>query len=173
MLLGNITPFTLPLDKHNSLGIVKIIAKPQPEPAQFIPETQKRDHLAGNQNLYTALRSHVKKFELANNHSTSRDENMHQRPAEETKNDIKKTKSAPDKPNNLENDEKYQYYVVKSGDWLSKIAKKFYGDASKYTQIFEANRDLIQDPDLIFRGQKLRIPIGEDGHDFGRINAEE
>lgn len=49
-------------------------------------------------------------------------------------------------------------YVVKSGDTLSKIAKNEYGDASAYHRIFEANRDILKDPDKIFPGQKLRIP---------------
>jgi nucleoid-associated protein YgaU len=51
-----------------------------------------------------------------------------------------------------------QFYDVKPGDNLSKIAKQFYGDANKYHQIFEANRPLLKDPDDIFPGQKLRIP---------------
>lgn len=51
-----------------------------------------------------------------------------------------------------------QWYEVKSGDTLSKIAKQFYGDASLYPQIFEANRDQLKNPDLIRVGQKLRIP---------------
>lgn len=49
-------------------------------------------------------------------------------------------------------------YVVVSGDSLSKIAKREYGSASEWTRIYEANRDLIQDPDKIFPGQKLHIP---------------
>jgi len=49
-------------------------------------------------------------------------------------------------------------YVVVSGDSLSKIAKREYGNATEWTQIFEANRDLITDPDKIFPGQKLKIP---------------
>jgi nucleoid-associated protein YgaU len=51
-----------------------------------------------------------------------------------------------------------QTYVVQSGDSLSKIAQRFYGDASLYTKIFEANRDLLKDPNKISPGQKLRIP---------------
>ncbi|HOT96643.1 MAG TPA: peptidoglycan-binding protein LysM [bacterium] len=50
------------------------------------------------------------------------------------------------------------YYEVKSGDSLSKIAKAFYGNAMKYPVIFEANREVIKNPDLIYPGQKLRIP---------------
>ena len=49
-------------------------------------------------------------------------------------------------------------YVVKAGDSLSKIAKREYGDATKWPAIFEANRDILQDPDKIFPGQKLNIP---------------
>ena len=49
-------------------------------------------------------------------------------------------------------------YVVVSGDSLSKIAKREYGDAQKWPQIYEANRDIIKDPDLIFPGQILRLP---------------
>lgn len=51
-----------------------------------------------------------------------------------------------------------QVYEVKSGDTLSKIAKQFYGDASKYPRIFEANRNQLSDPNLIKPGQKLQIP---------------
>jgi nucleoid-associated protein YgaU len=49
-------------------------------------------------------------------------------------------------------------YVVVSGDSLSKIAKREYGDAQKWPQIYEANRDIIKDPDLIYPGQILRLP---------------
>lgn len=51
------------------------------------------------------------------------------------------------------------YYVIKSGDTLSAIAKQFLGDASKYPAIFEANREVIKHPDKIFPGQKIRIPV--------------
>ena len=51
-----------------------------------------------------------------------------------------------------------QLYTVKSGDTLSKIAKAFYGDASKYPVIFEANQPMLENPDKIFVGQNLRIP---------------
>ncbi len=50
------------------------------------------------------------------------------------------------------------YYEVVKGDTLSKIAKHFYGNANKYPVIFEANREVIKNPDLIYPGQKLRIP---------------
>ena len=53
---------------------------------------------------------------------------------------------------------KAKVYVVKSGDSLSKIAKEQYGDASRWSEIFEANKDEIKDPNLIRPGQELRIP---------------
>lgn len=49
-------------------------------------------------------------------------------------------------------------YVVKSGDSLSKIAKNEYGNANAWKAIFEANRDILKDPDKIQPGQKLKIP---------------
>ena len=51
-----------------------------------------------------------------------------------------------------------QHYVVQKGDTLSKIAEEFYGDKMLYPKIFEANRDLLTDPNKIKPGQKLRIP---------------
>ncbi len=49
-------------------------------------------------------------------------------------------------------------YIVQSGDSLSKIAKRFYGDATSWKKIFEANRDVVKNPDLIQPGWKLQIP---------------
>ena len=51
-----------------------------------------------------------------------------------------------------------QTYTVVSGDSLSKIAKHHYGDANKWRRIFEANQDVLTDPDLIYPGQTLKIP---------------
>lgn len=51
-----------------------------------------------------------------------------------------------------------QSYTVQKGDSLSKIAKRFYGDGNAWKRIFEANRDVLDDPDKIFPGQNLRIP---------------
>jgi len=51
-----------------------------------------------------------------------------------------------------------QWYEVKKGDTLWKIAKQFYGDGSLYPEIFKANTDQLKDPDKIKVGQKLRIP---------------
>ena len=55
-------------------------------------------------------------------------------------------------------EEETEFYVIKRGDSLSKIAKQYYGDAMKYPVIFEANREVIKDPDLIYPGQTVRIP---------------
>jgi nucleoid-associated protein YgaU len=49
-------------------------------------------------------------------------------------------------------------HIVAAGDTLSALAKRFYGDASRYNRIFEANRDQLNDPDKIKVGQKLKIP---------------
>jgi nucleoid-associated protein YgaU len=51
-----------------------------------------------------------------------------------------------------------QWHTVVSGDNLSKIAKKFYGDPNKYPVIFEANKPMLKHPDKIYPGQLLRIP---------------
>jgi nucleoid-associated protein YgaU len=49
-------------------------------------------------------------------------------------------------------------YTVKKGDSLSKIAKRTYGDAGKWKAIFDANRDQIENADLIHPGQVLKLP---------------
>jgi nucleoid-associated protein YgaU len=58
----------------------------------------------------------------------------------------------------------FSTYVVTAGDSLSAIALKVYGDASRWTEIWEANKDKVQDPNLISVGQELRIP--------GHVGAE-
>ena len=55
--------------------------------------------------------------------------------------------------------EKIEYYEIVSGDTLSAVAQKYYGKASAYMRIFEANREVIKDPDKIYPGQKIRIPL--------------
>ena len=56
-----------------------------------------------------------------------------------------------------------EYYEIASGDSLWKIAAEHLGDGNRYPEIFEANREVIQDPDLIFPGQKIRIPRDSEG----------
>ena len=51
-----------------------------------------------------------------------------------------------------------EYYTIKSGDSLSKIAKQLYGDANAWHKIHQANMDQIKDPNLIHPGQKIVIP---------------
>lgn len=53
---------------------------------------------------------------------------------------------------------KVRFYTIKSGDTLSRIAKKFYGDANKYMDIVNENKGVIKDPDSIYPGQVIRIP---------------
>lgn len=49
-------------------------------------------------------------------------------------------------------------YVVKAGDTLTSIAAQMYGDGNLWPKIFEANKDIISDPNVIRPGQELRIP---------------
>jgi LysM repeat protein len=49
-------------------------------------------------------------------------------------------------------------HVVAAGESLSAIAKKYYGNANEYMKIFDANKDILKNPDVIHPGQKLRIP---------------
>jgi nucleoid-associated protein YgaU len=67
--------------------------------------------------------------------------------------------ATPEQPETVPADSAYtQWYEVKKGDTLSKIAEQFYGDPKLYTTIFDANKDILTNPDLIQIGQKLRIP---------------
>ena len=56
-------------------------------------------------------------------------------------------------------EKRVEYYVIQKGDTLSKIARQYLGNAMDYPKIFEANREVIKDPDLIYPGQKIRIPL--------------
>lgn len=66
--------------------------------------------------------------------------------------------TAPSRPSPSSSPSTAKTYVVKEGDSLSKIAKREYGDADDWRKIFEANRDVIKDPDLIYPGQTLKLP---------------
>jgi nucleoid-associated protein YgaU len=55
-------------------------------------------------------------------------------------------------------EEKTVFYTVKKGDSLSKIAKALMGDGKLWPKLFEANKEVIKNPDLIYPGQQLRIP---------------
>ena len=52
----------------------------------------------------------------------------------------------------------FHRHTVKSGETLGKIAKHYYGNASKYNAIFKANTNILKNPDLIYPGQELVIP---------------
>jgi len=52
----------------------------------------------------------------------------------------------------------YARHTVKSGETLGKIAKHYYGDPSKYQKIYQANTDILKNPDLIHPDQELIIP---------------
>ena len=58
-----------------------------------------------------------------------------------------------------------QTYTVEKGDTLSAISKRVYGKASHWKQIYEANRDTIENPDLIYPGQTIKIPAIENDGD--------
>ena len=64
-------------------------------------------------------------------------------------------------PKPEEPEQKAEFYTIVSGDTLGGIAKRYYGKASAYTRIFEANRDIISDPNKIYPGQTIRIPAGQ------------
>ena len=66
--------------------------------------------------------------------------------------------TAPGAPEPVAMSSSGKTYVVVNGDSLSKIAKREYGDANKWRTIYEANKGLINDPDLIYPGQELNIP---------------
>ncbi len=73
-------------------------------------------------------------------------------------------KSGGENPQDIEADIKvadknaYAYHKVEKGESLSKISKKYYGDPMKYNKIFEANRNILDNPDVIHPGQELEIP---------------
>ena len=55
--------------------------------------------------------------------------------------------------------EEAHFHTVAPGDTLWAVAEKVYGDGSRYTEIFEANKPMLSNPDLIFPGQVLRCPM--------------
>jgi len=61
-------------------------------------------------------------------------------------------------PDQGESSQQGRSYTVKPGDSLSKIAQQVYGNMNDWRKIYDANRDIIQDPDLIHPGQTLRLP---------------
>lgn len=51
-----------------------------------------------------------------------------------------------------------QMHRIVDGDTLRDLAARYLGDANRYLEIYEANRDLLRQPDLLPLGSKLRIP---------------
>jgi len=79
--------------------------------------------------------------------------------AENIVNAIEVAKAPEPEPEPVEQAEpEGRIYEVVAGDTLGAIAQKYYGKASEYMKIFEANRDILDNPDLIKVGQKLKIP---------------
>ncbi|PQJ78894.1 LysM peptidoglycan-binding domain-containing protein [Polaribacter porphyrae] len=58
----------------------------------------------------------------------------------------------------VEDESVYAYHTVEKGETLGKIAKHYFGNAMKYKDIFEANTNILKNPDLIHPGQELVIP---------------
>jgi len=52
----------------------------------------------------------------------------------------------------------YGYYTIQSGDTLSKLAKSHMGDAKRYMEIFNINKDVLSNPDLVKVGQQIKLP---------------
>ena len=85
--------------------------------------------------------------------------------ADYTKSEYKAPKEETKKENNSKNENKkednsskYTTYTVKGGDTLSSIAKNKLGSSSKWKDIYNLNKDIIKDPNLIHKGQKLKLP---------------
>jgi nucleoid-associated protein YgaU len=51
-----------------------------------------------------------------------------------------------------------QYYTVRKNDTLQKISYKFYGTTKKWNKLFEANRDVLKNPDKLYPGTRIKIP---------------
>ena len=58
----------------------------------------------------------------------------------------------------VEQNDYFAMHTVESGESLSKISKKYYGDPMQYMHIFNANTDILKDPNVIHPGQELTIP---------------
>jgi len=61
-------------------------------------------------------------------------------------------------PPSVEPEPEFEFYEIKSGDSLSKIAGRYYGDVTKWPVLFEANKGIIENADLIYPGQQIRVP---------------
>lgn len=61
----------------------------------------------------------------------------------------------------VENPQIFHFHTVEKGETLSKISNHYYKDAKQYMTIFEANQDVLKDPNKISIGQELTIPVIE------------
>ncbi len=58
-----------------------------------------------------------------------------------------------------EQEKEVEFYEIQKGDTLWAISQKFLGNGARYTEIFDANKEVIKNPDLIYPGQTIRIPL--------------
>lgn len=77
---------------------------------------------------------------------------------QEVKNELTTVLTVKDKPKEETNPKSTGSYTIVSGDTLWAVAKKYYGDGSKWPKIYEANKDKIKNPNLIYPKQKITIP---------------
>jgi len=57
--------------------------------------------------------------------------------------------------------QEYEQYTVQKNDTLQKISRKFYGTTKKWYKIYKANRDVIKNPDKVYPGLKIKIPVAK------------
>lgn len=93
---------------------------------------------------YTITLKEYREITVNKKTSSSNDNNNKPRPEGEKEEDKDKDKN--------------KTHIVVKGETLWSIAKKYYGKGSKYTTIYNANKNIIKNPNLIYPGQKLVIP---------------
>jgi len=59
-----------------------------------------------------------------------------------------------------------RYIVVREGDTLGSLARRAYGRASAFVKIYKANPELVKNPNMIYVGMKLRVPVDEEYKEF-------
>ena len=157
-------------DFVSNAGAKKFGRDKKPEVEAVNPEQIKRDAETAKA---AALNEHVKNYELeaedlkiefSNSVATLFGKVSTQ--AEKEKiilivGNVKGVARVDDRLEMLQKEPEAQFYTVKSGDSLSKIAKVFYGNAMKYPVIFEANKPMLKSPNKIYPGQVLIIPAAE------------
>ena len=161
MFVEYLPGFTLAINRNKEIVVAEDLRR---HDAAIVPPT---DILASRETA--ALDAPVKRATKQGQHPSAEDVAIKQRQAvtqqlitKQSQRDI--GKNVPDnRPNNQKKSLTTQQYTVKRGDWLSKIASRFYGDMMKYNIIYEANRNIISEPDLIYPGQRLQIPSQEEG----------